>query len=366
MSLALADAARDDAPRLHRGADWEQSFGRHWKVDLTIMAVVVFLFGAIRPLADPDLPMHLVIGEWIARHRAVPFTEPFSWTAVGQPYFAYSWLPQWMYFETFSTFGHYGLRALQGLLVLSSAVAALLLAREAGWRPSLGVMLAGFNLIVGALFVGMIRPQSILLITMPIIWAMFIRIAQDQGSWKTLLWLFLASALTANSHLFFLVTMAPAILLWVHRRLGTAMAVGAVAAVVAGWMTSPYALHWPSVFTHNFGSHALTRYPSPISEMRPGFVAMLQPPVGPLLVLTACMLAVPWIVAQSRLTGRERLAAATYWMVGAIAFGLDRLVRLDAGMGHSRCDGSAAAALDPGLGATRLPRDHHRGWHSHA
>src|SRR5215211_5751881 len=146
-------------------------------------------------------------GGWTSRSwrpwcsSSVPFTEPFSWTAVGQPYFAYSWLPQWVYFETFSAFGHYGLRALQGLLVLSSAAAALLLARAAGWRPSLGVMLAGFNLIVAAFFVAMLRPQSILLITMPIMWAMFTRVAQGEGSWRTVLWLFLASALTANSHL---------------------------------------------------------------------------------------------------------------------------------------------------------------------
>jgi len=321
VSLALADAARDDAPHIRSEGDWEQSFGRHWKVDLTIMAIVVFLFGAIRPLADPDLPMHLTLGEWIVRHRAVPFTEPFSWTAYGQPYFAYSWLPQWLYFETFSAFGHYGLRALQGLLVLCSAAAALLLARAAGWRPSLGVMLAGFNLIVAAFFVAMLRPQSILLITMPVLWAMFTRVARGEGSWRTVLWIFLASALTANWHLFFPVTLAPAAALWVHRRLGSRMALTAILAVVAGWMTSPYALHWPSVFRHNFGSHALTRYPSPISEMRPGFVAMVQPPLGPMLLLVACMLAVPWIVSQSRQTSRERLIAAGYWMVGAIAFG---------------------------------------------
>jgi hypothetical protein len=321
VSLALAEAARDDAPPVRSEGDWERSFGRHWKVDLTVMAVVVFLFGAIRPLADPDLPMHLTIGEWIARHRAVPFTEPFSWTASGQPYFAYSWLPQWVYFETLSTFGHLGLRALQGVLVLSSAAAALLLARAAGWRPSMGVMLAGFNLIVAAFFVAMLRPQSILLITLPVIWAMFTRVARGDGSWKTVFWIFLSSALTANSHLFFPVTLAPAAALWVHRRVGSGMGVAAILGVVAGWMTSPYSLQWPNVFRHNFGSHALTSYPSPISEMRPGFVAMVQPPLGPMLLLVTCMLAVPWILAQSRQSGRERLVAAVYWIVGAIAFG---------------------------------------------
>jgi hypothetical protein len=301
--------------------DWERSFGRHWKQDLTVMAIVVFLFGAIRPLADPDLPMHLTVGEWIARHRAVPFTEPFSWTAVGQPYFAYSWLPQWVYFETFSALGHYGLRALQGVLVLSSAGAALLLARAAGWRPSIGVMVAGFNLIVAAFFVAMLRPQSILLITVPVIWAMFMRVARGE-SWRTTApWLFLASALTANWHLFFPITLAPAAALWVRRRVGSRDGVAAVLAVVGGWMMSPYALHWASVFRHNFGSHALTRFPSPISEMRPGFVAMVQPPLGPMLLLVACMLAVPWIVGQAGQSARERLVAAAYWMIGAIAFG---------------------------------------------
>jgi hypothetical protein len=321
VSFALGDPAQDDAPPARSDGDWQQSFGRHWKLDLTIMAVVVFLFGAIRPLADPDLPMHLTLGEWIVRHRAVPFTEPFSWTALGQPYFAYSWLPQWAYFETFHAFDHFGLRALQGMLVLSSAAATILLARAAGWRPSIGVMLAGFNLIVVAFFVAMLRPQSILLITMPVLWAMFIRIAQGEGSRKTVLWIFLASALTANSHLFFPVTLAPAAALWVRGRVSSRIGVVAVISVVAGWMTSPYALHWPSVFRHNFGSHALTRYPSPISEMRPGFVTMLQPPLGPMLLLVACMLAVPWIVAQSRQSGRERLVAAAYWTIGAIAFG---------------------------------------------
>jgi hypothetical protein len=109
--------------------------------------------------------------------------------------------------------------------------------------------------------------------------------------------------------------------LWVRGRLGSRIGVAAVAAVLAGWMTSPYALRWPSVFRHNFGAHALTSYPSPISEMRPGFVAMVQPPLGPMLLLVTCMLAVPWILAQSRQGSRERLVAAAYWMAGAIAFG---------------------------------------------
>jgi hypothetical protein len=290
-------------------------------VDVAIMAAIVFLFGAIRPLGDPDLPMHLAVGEWIARHRGVPSTEPFSWTALGQPYFAYSWLPQWLYFETFATFGRYGLRALQGLMVLASGAAAVLFARTSGWRPSHAILLAGFNLIVAAFFVAMLRPQSVLLITLPIIWAMFTRIARGEGTWWTVLWLFIASALTANAHLFFPVTLAPAILLWVHRRLDVSTVATSVMAVVAGWLTSPYSSRWPSVFRHNFAPHALTAYPSPITELQPGFAVMVQPPIGPMLLLVSCMLAVPWIVGRETRSRRELLFAACYWTLGAIAFG---------------------------------------------
>ena len=56
-----------------------------WCVEKYDPRAVVFCFGAVRPLADPDLPMHLSVGEWIVRHRAVPFLEPFAWTRMGEP-----------------------------------------------------------------------------------------------------------------------------------------------------------------------------------------------------------------------------------------------------------------------------------------
>jgi hypothetical protein len=319
VSSAVEGAAIGAAPSAPR--DWENSFGRLWKLDLAIMAIVVTLFGAVRPLGDPDLPMHLAIGEWIVRHRAVPFVEPFAWTAVGQPYFAYSWLPQTTYFLVFSEFGALGLRALQGVLVLATACSALMLARAEGWRPSIGIMLGAFNLIVGAFFVAMLRPQAILLITMPLLWALFIHVARGTADWRHVAGIFLASALTANSHLFFPITLAPAVLLWVHGRLGERLSIVAILAVLAGWMVTPYSLHWPSVYRLNFGHHALTAYPSPISEMQPGFAWMLQPPLGPLPLLVALMLVVPWLLDETAVARRKRIFAAAYWTLGVILFG---------------------------------------------
>src|SRR5690349_12091106 len=70
----------ENSPAASTQDPWVRSFGRHWRLDLAAMALMAFLFGAVRPLADPDLPMHLVVGEWIVKHRAVPFVEPFAWT----------------------------------------------------------------------------------------------------------------------------------------------------------------------------------------------------------------------------------------------------------------------------------------------
>jgi hypothetical protein len=301
--------------------DWSESFGPHWPLDLAIMGLVVFCFGAIQPLADPDLPMHLSVGEWIVRHRAVPFFEPFSWTRKGAEYYAYSWLPETLYYLVFRTFGHLGLRILQGLQVAMSALAMLVLARAAGWRASHAVILAGINLIVGAFFVAFLRPQSVLLITFPLLWAGVFYLLQGRMARAAIL-LFLASALTANSHLFFPLTIAPVALLWPDdaawaRARDTLVA---TSSVLLGWVTSPYARHWPAVFRHNFGESALVRPPSAITELQPGFVSMLHP-AKPLLILVAGMLVLPWVLGEARLRTKERLLFALYWCIGVVLFG---------------------------------------------
>jgi hypothetical protein len=300
---------------------WTVSFGARWPLDLTVMALVVFCFGAVRPLADPDLPMHLALGEWIVRHRAVPFVEPFAWTRAGAPYFAYSWLPQSLFYLVFDAFGHVGLRALQGLFVLGGAASMVALARAAHWRPSQAIIMAGLNLIVAAFFVAMLRPQSVLLITIPLAWAAFLRITDDEAIATPALVLFVASAVTANSHLFFPLTLAPAALLVVRPPRQRAHAVIGVACVVAGWFASPYSLRWLEVFRHNFAPNILMRPPSAVTELQPGFVTMLYPKPGPMIGIVLMMLAIPWVLGRSELSRRERVLSAVYWAGGLVLFG---------------------------------------------
>jgi hypothetical protein len=300
---------------------WAQSFGARWYLDVAVMAVVVFCFGLVRPLSDPDLPMHLAVGEWIVRNGAVPFVEPFAWTRAGAPYYAYSWLQQVTYYELLHLLGPWGLRAFQGLLVLSSAIAMVVLARAAHWRPGQAVMLAALNLIVGSFFVGFLRPQSILLITIPLIWAGAYHLTRGRGVLPAAVVMFLASAATANSHLFFPLTLAPLALLWVHPPPHAREWVIGVLSVVLGWFASPYAMHWPEVFAHNFGANVLTRPPSVVTELQPGFVSMLYPKPTAMLGVVALMLAIPWALRRVDLRPRELWLTAVYWIGGVVLFG---------------------------------------------
>jgi hypothetical protein len=265
--------------------------------------------------------MHLSVGEWILRNRAFPLTEPFAWTRSGAPYYAYSWLPQTTFYAVLDRFGHLGLRAVQGFLFVASAWAAVVLARAAGWRPSQAIILAGLNLIVASFFVGLLRPQSILLVTVPLAWAGILAISRGRRLASSLGLLFAASAVTANSHLFFPLTLAPAALLLVRppaRRRDTGLA---ILAVLAGWVATPYALHWADVYRHNFGPNYLYRPPSAITELQPGFVSILYPAPTPMLVLVGAMLALPWLLNRAELGRAERWLHTLYWIGGTILFG---------------------------------------------
>src|SRR5690349_1851127 len=103
--------------------DWRATLGPAWAPLLTAFAICLFIGGATTPLSDADLPMHLALGQWIAQHRAVPFVEPFAWTRAGEPFYAYSWAAELLYYNVLSGLGPTGLQVLQGLTVAAGGVA---------------------------------------------------------------------------------------------------------------------------------------------------------------------------------------------------------------------------------------------------
>ena len=47
---------------------------------------------AAQPQTDPDLWWHLRTGQWILENRAIPHSDPFSFTMLGTHWVAHEWL----------------------------------------------------------------------------------------------------------------------------------------------------------------------------------------------------------------------------------------------------------------------------------
>jgi hypothetical protein len=322
--IAAQAVADEGDARAARRADWYRALGAHWRAILALYVVIVFVLAALMPLDDIDLPMHLAIGEWIARHHAVPFTEPFAWTRMGAPYFAYSWLVQLGSYGLLALLGPAGLHFLYGAIAAASVLAIAAMGRAEGWRPWPTLLLAAIHFVVLTRVTPSLRPQVVLYALVPIAWAAAstVRRGDERSTRRGIAALFVASMLAANSHILFALTGAPVFVLALDPPARRRTVLYAVLAVVAGWLFSPYGLSWLDVFRLNFAPNPLFRYPSPISEYQPGFNA--SPLIGAFLAL------VPWFAAGSPLfrtdgtiaspATRRWFAMAAIWLVGLIAF----------------------------------------------
>jgi hypothetical protein len=287
-----------------------------WAPRLVIIAAA--FVGLLPPLYDLDLGHHLAMGEWMVRHRAVPFTEPFAWTRLGEPYFAYSWLAQTLYYLLLHHFGPIALHLLQGLTAGAAAAAALWAGRQLGCGHAARL---GFAILNTALLWGMgpaLRPQQLLFVALPLAWGIAARIhAGRRTPWVWLLALTGVGALAANTHLFFPLTAVPLAYFALTGRQPSRWALPALA-LAAGWLLTPYALAWPHVFALNFGDNPLLRRPAAIIEFVPGFEYAAQRPGVILVVLT--LLAAPWLAPRDGLPLRQRLAGPLMWTLGLVLF----------------------------------------------
>ncbi len=69
--------------------------------DFAFLMPMVFLFGRMEGakslLSDCDTGWHIRTGEWILAHHQVPTQDVFSFTRVGQPWYAWEWLTDVLY-----------------------------------------------------------------------------------------------------------------------------------------------------------------------------------------------------------------------------------------------------------------------------
>lgn len=86
-----------------------------------LIAWVVVGLGFVAPAAhkiqDPDVWWHIRTGELIWANRAVPTSDPFSFTSLGQPWIAHEWLSDLILFGVFTHLGFIGIILLRAALI---------------------------------------------------------------------------------------------------------------------------------------------------------------------------------------------------------------------------------------------------------
>jgi hypothetical protein len=99
-----------------------------WTVPLLVGLGVycVALAGARALLNDGDTLSHIAIGRWIITHRAIPFHDPFTFTARGRAWVPHEWLAEVVFAVLYDRLGWGGVVAAAGL---SGAAAFALLTR---------------------------------------------------------------------------------------------------------------------------------------------------------------------------------------------------------------------------------------------
>ncbi|WP_407178080.1 hypothetical protein [Bradyrhizobium sp. STM 3562] len=137
-----------------------------WLVGAGVYALVLALGPHL--LNDPDTYSHIAVGRWIIAHRAVPASDPFSFSMHGQPWVAFEWLSELLYAVT------YALSGWPGVVVLAAAAIALavgllmrFLLRELPPTPALLLVVAAVVLLAPHMLA---RPHVLTLPVM-VIWA---------------------------------------------------------------------------------------------------------------------------------------------------------------------------------------------------
>ena len=286
-----------------------------WILSLAACCLAAAVWAGFAPLGDPDLPMHLTIGEWIYTHHRVPFVEPFAWTRAGEPYYAYSWLAQLTFYAAIRASGPIGLHVLSAILGASIVLAGFAAGRSLELSISRSTVLGVLSIAIAMESTPFLRPQLLMHALIPLAWASAFWLVREQASNATYaaLALWLISALAAGTHITFPVVAAPLVVLWARADAhNVSRVLTATAVVVLGWLTSPYALHWPDVFALNLGYNAINAALSSAGELAPGFA--VSPLVG------VALAALPLVVDTRAIPLRQRSAMGLLWLAGLVVF----------------------------------------------
>ena len=159
----------------------------------------------LRPIADPDFWWHLRTGQLIAETGAIPHTDPYSYTKLGQPWITHEWLSELLIYGIHKVGGIW-LLVLIFSLIITAAFLLVYLRFPAGTRP----YVAGFTLLLGALATAPtwgVRPQMVSLLLFSLFLLLLDRYQQSRRL-KFLLPLPFLTMLWVNLHAGYLLGLA--------------------------------------------------------------------------------------------------------------------------------------------------------------
>jgi len=117
-----------------------------WLVGAGVYALLLTL--APRLLNDPDSYSHIAIGRWIMAHRAVPASDPFSFSMHGAPWISFEWLSEVIDAAAYALSGWAGVVALAAAAIaLAVALLMRFLLRELSPMPALLMVMAAVTLL---------------------------------------------------------------------------------------------------------------------------------------------------------------------------------------------------------------------------
>ncbi|NJD54784.1 MAG: hypothetical protein FIA94_00060 [Nitrospirae bacterium] len=117
---------------------------------IVLLFVCAVCFTLLAPIRDNDLFWHLATGKWIAEHKMLPETDPFSYTTslkAQEDFFRAKmiltqyWLANLVQYGIFSFSGFYGIVALRVLIALLTLLTVLVHVRRKGIPALTGLLL---------------------------------------------------------------------------------------------------------------------------------------------------------------------------------------------------------------------------------
>jgi hypothetical protein len=185
-----------------------------------VFQVVLFLgllALAARNVTDPDVWWHLRTGQYIAEHKSVPHTDPFSYTRAGQPWVAHEWLSELLMYKLLRTTGWGGLIVIFATVLTAAFWLLYLRCGPASYVAGIATLCAAWATAP----VWGVRPQ-VLSLLLTSLWLLILE--RSERNLKLLWWTLPLTLLWVNLHAGFALGLALSLLFlageWIERTLG--------------------------------------------------------------------------------------------------------------------------------------------------